>query len=149
MGVVSRAAGCIVSYRRCPMKRDFFSVVRVVVLPIVFVLVIAGGIFRVPPSTRVLASQAPNLHEGTTTQYSNVIVVARSGGDFNSVQQALNSIQDNSPTNRYLVWVAPGTYTETGTVLMKPYVDIEGAGEGPTKIVSFTSSTGTADGASN
>src|SRR5438477_4092708 len=145
MGVVSRAAGCIVSYRRCPVKRDFLSVVRVVVLPIVLVLVIAGGIFRVPPSTRILAA----VHGPTPTQYSNVIVVARSGGDFNSVQQALSSIHDNSPTNRYLVWVAPGTYTETGTVLMKPYVDIEGAGEGPTKIVSFTSSTGTADGASN
>src|SRR5438874_8643279 len=113
MGVVSRAAGQIQSHRRCHMKRDFISVVRVVVLPIVLVLLIAGGIFRVPPSTPVLASQAPNLHGGTTTQYSNVIVVAKSGGDFNSVQQALGSILDNSPTNRYLVWVAPGAYTET------------------------------------
>src|SRR5204863_8786745 len=74
------------------------------------------------------------LHQGTTTPYQNVIVVARSGGDYTSIQKALDSITDNSPTNRYLIWVAPGTYIET--VTMKPYVDIEGAGELVTKIVA-------------
>jgi len=63
-----------------------------------------------------------------------VIVVARSGGDFTSIQKALGSISDNSPTNPYLVWVAPGIYTES--VIMKPYVDIEGAGELVTRITS-------------
>ncbi|HUV88116.1 MAG TPA: hypothetical protein VMY80_00560 [Anaerolineae bacterium] len=66
--------------------------------------------------------------------YQNVIVVAKSGGDFTSIQAALNSIADNSEANRYLVWVAPGTYTET--VTMKPYVDIEGSGELTTRITA-------------
>jgi len=62
----------------------------------------------------------------------NVVVVAKSGGDHTSIQDALDSITDASASNPYLVWVAPGTYTET--VTMKQYVDIEGAGELVTKI---------------
>jgi hypothetical protein len=82
--------------------------------------------------------------------YQNVIVVARGGGDFTSIQAALNSIGDNGAANRYLVWVAPGTYT--GTVTMKPYVDIQGAGELATKIIaggSASANTGTVVGADN
>jgi pectin methylesterase-like acyl-CoA thioesterase len=83
-----------------------------------------------------------------TQGYKNVLVVAGSGGDFTSIQAALDSIADNSAANRYLVYVAPGVYTET--VTMKPYVDIEGSGEKTTKI-TFTGSvdnvTGTVVGA--
>jgi hypothetical protein len=64
--------------------------------------------------------------------YENVVIVAKSGGDFATIQGALDSITDNGPAQRYLVWVAPGFYTET--VTMKPFVDIEGAGEGLTFI---------------
>ena len=85
-----------------------------------------------------------------TPGYRGVVTVAQSGGDFNSVQSALNSITDNSTTNRYLVKVAPGIYT--GTVTMKPFVDIEGSGETVTKI-TFTGSAslnnGTVVGADN
>ena len=77
---------------------------------------------------------APNV-----VSYANVVVVAKSGGDFTTIGEALNSITGNSPTNRYLVWVAPGTYTER--LWMKEYVDIEGAGEGNTKI-TFTGNGG-------
>ena len=82
--------------------------------------------------------------------YQNVIVVAQSGGDFASVQAALDSISDNGAANRYLVWVAPGTYTET--VTMKPHVDVQGAGELATKITaagSASANTGTVVGADN
>jgi hypothetical protein len=82
--------------------------------------------------------------------YKGVIVVAQSGGDFASIQAALDSITDNSADNRYLVWVAPGTYTET--VTMKEHVDIEGAGELLTMISyagSAVSSTGTVVGAND
>lgn len=83
------------------------------------------------------------------TSYENVVVVAKSGGDFTTIAAALASITTNSASNRFLVWVGPGTYAET--VTMKEYVDIEGAGELATRI-SFTGSaantTGTVVGAS-
>jgi hypothetical protein len=82
--------------------------------------------------------------------YQNVIIVAKSGGDFTSVQSALDSISDNGEANRYLVWVASGTYSEA--VTMKQYVDIQGAGELVTKITaagSASANTGTVTGANN
>jgi len=69
--------------------------------------------------------------------YAGVLVVAKSGGAFDTVQGALDSISDATSENRYLVWVAPGVYSET--VTMKSYVDIEGAGENLTKIMSVGS----------
>jgi hypothetical protein len=88
---------------------------------------------------------------GGGAHYQNVIVVAQSGGDYTSIQAALNSITDASATNRYLVWVAPGVYNER--VTMKEYVDIEGAGESATRITSgggLKANTGsTVTGASN
>ena len=65
---------------------------------------------------------------------AHVVWVATSGGNFTSVNAALASITDNSATNRYLIRVAPGTYTETSAVVLKDYVDIEGAGESTTTI---------------
>ena len=114
------------------MARYFSSITRLL-LPVVlacFALAIAIRILPVSPSISAWAA----IRNSEATRYSNVIVVARSGGDFTSVQKALNNITDSSPTNRYLVWVAPGIYTET--VSMKQYVDIEGAGELVTKIAS-------------
>jgi hypothetical protein len=64
--------------------------------------------------------------------YANVIVVAKSGGDYATITAALNSITTASATNHYLVRVMPGVYTEH--VTMTQYVDIEGAGELTTKI---------------
>ena len=72
-----------------------------------------------------------------TQPYKNVVTVAQSGGQFTSVQAALDSITDASATNRYLVWVGPGVYSER--VTMKQYVDIEGAGEKTTRL-TFTGS---------
>jgi hypothetical protein len=83
-------------------------------------------------------------------RYANVVVVAKSGGDYTTITAALNSITDASDANRYLVKVMPGVYTER--VTMKQYVDIEGAGELTTKITytgSGLSNTGTVVGANN
>jgi hypothetical protein len=84
------------------------------------------------------------------TPYQNVVVVAKSGGDYTSIQAALNSITDVSESNPYLIWVAPGVYTEK--VTMKPYVDIEGSGELATKI-TYTGDpslyAGTVEGVTN
>jgi hypothetical protein len=81
--------------------------------------------------------------------YQNYIVVAKSGGDFTSISAALASITTASTSNRFLIKVMPGVYTEQ--VTMKGYVDIEGAGELNTKITwtGFTTDSGTLVGANN
>ena len=83
-------------------------------------------------------------------QPSNIFVVAPAGGAFTSIQAALNSITNASALNPYLIEVAPGVYT--GSIVMKPYIDIQGSGEGVTKITAPGSTviTGsTVAGASN
>jgi hypothetical protein len=67
-------------------------------------------------------------------KYAYVVVVAKSGGDYTSVQAAINSITDASASNPYLVWVAPGVYVEQ--VTMKPHVHLQGAGQEATVITS-------------
>lgn len=69
-----------------------------------------------------------------------VVIVGKSNADFTSVAAALNSITDASATNRYLVWVAPGTYTETDLVQVTGYVHLQGAGANATVIQSTRSS---------
>lgn len=76
--------------------------------------------------------------------YANVIIVAESGGDYTHIQTALDSITDASDSNRYLVWVAPGLYQEQ--VMMKEYVDVEGAGRNLTTISWTGGSQKPADG---
>jgi hypothetical protein len=70
--------------------------------------------------------------------YENVVIVAKSGGDYSSVQAAIDSISDAAAGNPYLVWVAPGVYSET--VEMKPFVHLQGAGQEATTITSTASS---------
>lgn len=76
----------------------------------------------------------PYALQAVGSPYQNVIIVAMSGGDFTDVQQAINSITDAAADNPYLVWIAPGVYR--GTVVMKPYVDLQGAGQGTTILAS-------------
>jgi hypothetical protein len=64
--------------------------------------------------------------------FANTIVVASSGGDYSSIQAALDSITNAGADNPYLVYVATGVYTEQ--VTLKPFVTLEGAGEGVTII---------------
>jgi hypothetical protein len=73
--------------------------------------------------------------------YGNVIVVAKSGGDYDSVAEALNSITSPSADNRYQVWVAPGVYTETQLAQVQGYVHLQGAGPNATVIKSARTNT--------
>jgi hypothetical protein len=78
------------------------------------------------------------------------LIVAKSGAPFTSIQDALDSVSDASSSNRYLVMVGPGEYDEQ--VVMKPYVDIMGSGQGTTVITQpgqSSSTYGTVEGADN
>jgi hypothetical protein len=104
---------------------------------------------RLSPDQRIAsvpyALQAENI-EG----YANVVVVAKSGGDYTTISEALDSIAIASENNHFLVKVMPGVYNER--VFMKEYVDIEGSGELNTKITytgSFPTAQGTLNGANN
>jgi hypothetical protein len=64
----------------------------------------------------------------------NVITVSPSGGDFTSIQSALDSISDAAFDNAYTVLVGPGIYAER--VTLKSYVSVVGAGLEATEIVA-------------
>ncbi len=137
---------------RCPAGSGSYSTLspRQALTPAPYALytVYAGNADLLDGQDSTAFAAASHTHPGS--EYENVVIVAQSGGDFTSIQSALNSITDNSATNSYLVWVAPGTYTET--VTMKQYVDIEGAGELLTKITftgSAATNTGTVTGVNN
>ena len=111
-----------------------------------------GGPFdQLTPDTRIAAVpyalQAQEAADADTVDdlhasqlgadYQNVVIVAKSGGDYTSVQAAIDSITDAAADNPYLVWVAPGVYEEQ--VTMKPYVHLQGAGQEATVITSTAS----------
>ena len=67
-----------------------------------------------------------------TEGYDHVIVVAKSGGDYQTINEAMNAAQPAGDT--WLIWVAPGVYTESITV--KSDVHLMGAGRRYTTIKS-------------
>lgn len=114
----------------------------------------AGGITTDGPFVTTLPPGSPPLAVSSSTRVDNlnadrldgldagsfapsadrVLVVSPdpSAGHFSSIQAALDSITDASAANRYLVFIGPGLYTEQ--VTMKPFVDVQGAGEEVTTI---------------
>ncbi|SNB46259.1 hypothetical protein [Geobacter sp. DSM 9736] len=70
-------------------------------------------------------------------KYARVLAVE---GDHSSLVSAMNSITDASDTKRYLIKIMPGTYDLSyaagSTLEVKRYVDIEGSGEGNTRVIS-------------
>ncbi len=65
--------------------------------------------------------------------YGHVVTVAVSGGDFTTIQAAINSCGATSPLNPCLVRVMPGTYTEP-SIVTKQYLLLQGSGKYSTTI---------------
>lgn len=80
-------------------------------------------------STANTVAAGNHLHEGVYAKKSaNVVVVAKSGGEFSDLGAAINSISDASAENPYLVKLMPGVYNILETIEAKSYVFIEGSG---------------------
>jgi hypothetical protein len=91
------------------------------------------------PGSGLDADTVDGLHASQLgTHYQNMVVVAKSGGDYTTVQAAIDSITGAAADNPYLVRVAPGVYEEQ--VTMKPYVHLQGAGQEGTVITSAANS---------
>ncbi len=99
----------------------------------------SGAFTRLEPDTRIAAVPYA-LQAQHAAPPGNVIIVAKSNGDFNPIGLAVDSITDASASNPYLIWVAPGWYDEA--VTLKPYVHLQGAGQGVTVIQAAPSFDG-------
>ena len=58
----------------------------------------------------------------------NVITVAKNGGDFKDIANALDSITESSPENTYLVQIGPGEFTTPRPITVSEGVSIVGSG---------------------
>lgn len=79
----------------------------------------AGQVLKVNPTTN---GYTWANDEGVFQQF---VTVAKSGGDFTTIQAAINSITDATPSKPYVILVYPGVYSEQVT-LTKSYVSIVG-----------------------
>ena len=73
----------------------------------------------------------PSGTGGSSVPLSNVIILAKSGGQFSDVKLAIDSITDNSPTNRYTIEVASGEYlvdNSSGPIELKSFCNISALG---------------------
>jgi hypothetical protein len=82
-------------------------------------------------TTATYALNAPSSGGGVA--WENVVVVAQSGGDYATINDALAAISPSS-SERYLILVMPGTYSEQ--VVLPEYVHLKGAGIETTFITS-------------
>jgi len=89
-------------------------------------------------------SDVADLH---SHKLQNIVHVAQSGGDFNSIQAAINYIDaltgDDTPTaiNRYMIRVSPGIYAEN--ILNENFISIMGTGGGLASHVKIQPTEGT------
>jgi pectin methylesterase-like acyl-CoA thioesterase len=74
----------------------------------------------------------------TQDTYQQTVTVAKSGGDFTTIQGAIDSITDATTNKRYCVLVYPGDYAET--IVGKSYVELMGLAA--REAVNITGATG-------
>jgi len=66
--------------------------------------------------------------------HSQSLTVAKTGGDYNTIQGAIDAITDNSITKPYAIFIYPGTYTED--IVMEDFVTLDGIGKRSTIVIA-------------
>ena len=110
--------------------RKFYKNVLIVVISFIVINISS----QVDAHNKVIV--IPLLSEGLR-HISNVVTVAKNEGDFRDPVIAMNSINDASADNPYLIVIAPGTYSLTETLEVKSFVSIIGSGQRTTSIESI------------
>lgn len=77
---------------------------------------------------------------GIEKKKANIISVAKSGGDFSSIQSAIDSITDVAPDKPYTILLYPGIYDEK--ITLKDYISLVGYDKKTCKIISNQSYNG-------
>jgi len=121
---------------------------------------ILGNAFTATTATTANSVAVNAVTPATIAFYGNVAVVALSGGDYTNPATAMGDYitwcAAHSETNPCLLKIMPGVYNiGTSTVVMQPYIDIEGSGQIVTVITgtvssgSFPPTNGVVNGANN
>ena len=71
----------------------------------------------------------------TASNLKNVTTVSAQGGDFETVEGALNSIDDAALDNRYLIVIGPGDYVVKQSLVLSGFVNISGSGRNSTRLI--------------
>jgi hypothetical protein len=74
--------------------------------------------------------------EADRPRLANIVTVAKSGGDYKDISQAIRSISDASSNKPYIVYIAPGVYDTTESLFLPSYVSLIGSGATSTIINS-------------
>ncbi|MFH1712579.1 MAG: hypothetical protein ABH896_00100, partial [Candidatus Jacksonbacteria bacterium] len=98
----------------------------------------ANELVLVPPSQGLDVGGSGSA----TSPYARVVNVAVSGGDYSSIQEALDDITNSSAGVPYLIRVFPGVYGEQITINNKSYIDIIAVGG--SKVTKIAPAAGTA-----
>ena len=85
----------------------------------------SGGWEDVESITQSNSANWISAYASTSGSTENVVVVAKSGGQYTTIQGAIDAITDASISKNYVVSIMPGTYTENLTV--KSYINLRGA----------------------
>ncbi len=104
------------------------------------VLVIIFTVVLMLSSTPVSADKVVVIPLFSAKRLGNIVTVAKSGGDFTDPVAAVNSITNAESSNPYSVFIGPGSYTLTSTLLMKNHVSIMGSGKDVTTLKGTISS---------
>jgi glycine cleavage system H lipoate-binding protein len=102
-----------------------------------------GSLFAVGSTSQFSVNSSgriTSIEGGTVSPYTRVVYVDTGGkGDYTTLNDAIAAVSPTS-ADPVLIKVGPGTFTETGTITLKSYLTVEGAGVNQTIITGTTSS---------